>query len=395
MNKKIKRRKIYKNYKKQDKDNFPRIKNWKKIKRYINKKSQKYQKLKKIISEKKSQVKKNSNHIKSTHNSYIKLGSIIDFEKNIDNLKEMNHNFIEARKIHKSPIRINLSKIKEISINGLIYLISHVDMLSNSKIYSKFCVKKDLKYNHKYGLNPNNEKLKFQFLKIGFWDYFQIKEPYEVKVDTENDYFLKIQTDITVKTRYVVELRNFMTNIVPFIKDDTIQEYFEDALTEVMANSVEHAYIKEVPYTKKGKWWLCGHYNKLNHCLEFSFRDYGVGLRNTLEYNTDDKLKKYVREFNYWFKSDAEIISLLVNDKVPKYKNKKDKLRGYGFKKFKEFANNIGYNCEMKILSGKGKYKYTFNADTNKGIEKLEDLDFELGGFLISWKIFINNGETK
>lgn len=397
MNKKIKRRKIYKNYKSLEKDNirFYRIKNWKKIKRYINKKSQKYLQLKKIISEKKSQVKKNSNHVKSTHNPFIKLGSIIDFEKNIDNLMKMNDDFIEAQKIHKAAIRIDLSKIKEISINGLIYLISHVDMLSNSRVYNKFCVKRDLKYNHKHGLNPNNEKLKFQFLNIGFWDYFQIKKPYEVKVDTNNDYFLKIQTDTTVRTRYVVELRNFMTNIVPFIKDDTIQEYFEDALTEVMANSVEHAYIQEVPYTKKGKWWLCGHYNKLNHCLEFSFRDYGVGLRNTLEYNTDDKIKKYVREFNYWFKSDAEIISLLVNDKVPKYKNKKDKLRGYGFKKFKEFANNIGYNCEMKILSGKGKYKYTFNADTNEGIEKLEDLDFELGGFLISWKIFISNGETK
>ena len=79
MNKKIKRRKIYKKYKSLEKDNirFYRIKNWKKIKRYINKKSQKYLKLKKIISEKKSQVKKNSNHVKSTHNPFIKLGSII------------------------------------------------------------------------------------------------------------------------------------------------------------------------------------------------------------------------------------------------------------------------------------------------------------------------------
>ena len=307
----------------------------------------------------------------------------------------MNYDFIEAKKVHRTSIRINLSKIKEISINGLIYFISHVDMLSNSRLYNRYNVKKDLKYNYKYGINPNNEKLKFQFLKIGFWDYFHIKEPYEVKIDTQNDYFLKIQTDTTVKTKYVAELRNFITSIVPFIKDEIIQEYFEDALTEVMANSVEHAYIEEITYTKKGKWWLCGHYNKLNNCLEFSFRDYGVGLRKTLEYNTSDIIQRYFREIGYKLKSDSEIISLLVNNKIPKYRNNKQKLRGYGFKKFKEFANNIGYNCEMKILSGKGKYKYSFNATTKQKYEKLEDLDFNLGGFLISWKIFINDGVIK
>ena len=49
----------------------------------------------------------------------------------------------------------------------------------------------------------------------------------------------------------------------------------------------------------------------------------------------------------------------------------------------------------MKILSGKGKYKYTFNADTNKGIEKLEDLDFELAKlFNTSW-LSINRTNDK
>lgn len=49
----------------------------------------------------------------------------------------------------------------------------------------------------------------------------------------------------------------------------------------------------------------------------------------------------------------------------------------------------------MKILSGKGKYKYSFDATSKEGTERLEDLDFNLGGFLISWKIFIDNGVTK
>ena len=70
---------------------------------------------------------------------FIKLGSVIDFEKNVDNIKKMNYDFIEAKKVHRTSIRINLSKIKEISINGLIYFISHVDMLSNSRLYNRTC----------------------------------------------------------------------------------------------------------------------------------------------------------------------------------------------------------------------------------------------------------------
>ncbi|WP_193220878.1 hypothetical protein, partial [Aliarcobacter butzleri] len=267
--------------------------------------------------------------------------------------------------------------------------------LNNSRVYDKFVVEKGFKYNNRYGINQNNEKLKYLFLKIGFWDYFRIKQPYKISRDAENEYFLKIQTDVEAKTKYVAELRNFMTDIVPFIKNETIQEYFEDALTEVMANSVEHAYIDNIPYREKGKWWLCGHYNKNNNCLEFSFRDYGVGLRRTLEYNTSEVIRKFIRELGYKFQNDSEIIKLLVNDKIPKYKNKKDKIRGYGFKKFKEFANNIGYNCEMKILSGKGKYKYTYNTHTKESKEELGKLDFDLGGFLINWKIYIENGDIK
>ncbi len=59
--------------------------------------------------------------------------------------------------------------------------------------------------------------------------------------------------------------------------------------------SVEHGYIEKTENRKKGKWWLCGHYDKKENYLEFSFRDYGVGLRKTLEYNSDDKVKSFFR----------------------------------------------------------------------------------------------------
>jgi hypothetical protein len=153
--------------------------------------------------------------------------------------------------------------------------------------------------------------------------------------------------------------------------------------------SVEHGYIKDTPLRQKGKWWLCGHYQKETNSLEFAFRDYGVGLRETLEYNSNESIKSFLRSIQHKIKSDAEIISLLVNDELPKYKDNKDKVRGYGFKKFKEFAKNIGYKCEMKIISGNGKLDYRYLPKCKTEEENLTEMDFEILGFLISWKIYL------
>jgi hypothetical protein len=60
----------------------------------------KYYKLKNRIDEKRLQIKKENNHRKSIHFPFIKLGSVIDFEKNINNLMKMNYDFIINDKYH-------------------------------------------------------------------------------------------------------------------------------------------------------------------------------------------------------------------------------------------------------------------------------------------------------
>lgn len=47
----------------------------------------------------------------------------------------------------------------------------------------------------------------------------------------------------------------------------------------------------------------------------------------------------------------------------------------------------------MKIFSGKGKYSYIYDINTKNGKEELGSLDFDLGGFLINWKIYVDNGD--
>ncbi len=76
---------------------------------------------------------------------------------------------------------------------------------------------------------------------------------------------------------------------------------------------------------------------------------------------------------------------------LPKYKGKKDKVRGYGFKKFKEFAQNIEYDCEMKIVSGSGRYDYKYFSTSKVDEENLTNMNFKINGFLISWKIYLGD----
>ncbi|MBL0687245.1 MAG: hypothetical protein JJV94_05415 [Sulfurospirillum sp.] len=325
----------------------------------------------------------------------ILLPENIDFKDHIDNIEILISKFKYSMQLSSTTIKINLSKLNYISINGLLYLISEIAILQNKKFKQKFNTTKKFKYNSKYGVNKNNNKLKYLLHAIGYWDYFGIKRPYSIDETTKNKYFLSIKSDTLSRSHYVADLRDFISEKVNFFKTEEIQDYFDDAITEAMANSVEHGYIKNIRFRTKGKWWLCGHYDKNANYLEFSFRDYGVGLRKTLEYNSNSKIKSLFRIVSNTQISDSSIIKLLVNDKLPKYKGKKDKIRGYGFKRFKEFAKNIGYNCEMKIISGDGKYDYSYLPNTDKETETLTDNNFKIRGFLISWKIYLgDNNET-
>jgi len=380
------RRKKFKCYYKLDQSNikYEKFIGWKKLK--------KYEKKKKAIHRKHARdIEKNRLIKQQGKAGLISFPENIDFTKHISNVELLISRFKYSMKLSSTSIRIDLSKLNNISINGLLYLISEIDILQNKKNNKRFNTTNGFKYNSKYGLNKNNNKLKYLLSAIGYWDYFSMKVPYSIDNTTKNKYFLSIKSDTISKSHYVADLRDFILEKVNFIKNAEIQDYFDDAITEAMANSVEHAYIKKTSFRTKGKWWLCGHYNKNSDYLEFSFRDYGVGLRKTLEYNSDNKIKSLCRTLINSQTSDAEIIKLLVNDKLPKYRGKKDKIRGYGFKRFKEFSKNIGYNCEMKIISGNGKYDYSYLPNTEEEIETLTNMNFDIRGFLISWKIYLGD----
>lgn len=345
--------------------------NHKKLKRYEGRKRR--QAPKKIIS------------------SQIDLPKKINFEEDINNMVEITSDVNKyLKKWNGTKFAINHKKVTDITIGGLVYLVAQI-----SKV-AKACNIK-LKYNEELSLRKYDERIRYLFYKVGYWDCFGITKPYKIQQEIKDNYFLSIQTNNISDISLLNKIKNFINKNVDFINDYSVEYKFDDAVKEAMANSIEHAYNKNFNEAGKvkGKWWICGHYDKINNSLELVFYDYGIGIRKSIKRNLGkeaeivlfDKIKDVAR-------NDADLIELAIKSKLTKYNNYKEHDRGKGFKRFQEFAKISKNNCEMTIVSEQGKYKYYYNGknDTEE-IEKYK-LDGKIEGMLIKWKIQLN-GEGK
>ncbi len=222
----VMRRKKYKRYKKLESQNieFTKFIGWECLKKYESRKKTKHL---------------NNNSLNNIHDRLV-LPCKIDFKENINNVELLINRIKKYLQLPNGFTRIDLSKLNKISINGLMFLISEIDTIVNKKknAETRYNFTKVFKYNPKYGLNKNNDKLKYLLYKIGYWDYFNIKKPYSIPASTEEEYFLNIKSDVLSKSVYVVDLRGFISERVSFLKNEEIQDYFDDAITEAMSNSI-------------------------------------------------------------------------------------------------------------------------------------------------------------
>ena len=108
-----------------------------------------------------------------------------------------------------------------------------------------------------------------------------------------------------------------------------------------MGNALEHAYPDNFSELGKikGKWWICGHYDKIHEIIDLVFYDYGVGIRRSMKYNlgedADIAFVDRIKDARP-FKSDADLIEMAIDNGLSKYKNYLDHDRGKGFKRFKD-----------------------------------------------------------
>ncbi len=364
---KAKRRQRWKRYQTlRAKNGFTPPRDYRFLKRYFNQKGQK---------------------AKFIQPAILEFFANMDFVDHIDTMVEFTNQVKNIKKLQTKKLQINHKKARSISVAALLYIVAQIDYLIDLKYGTK---EKRLKYSKKLGLDPHNDKLKYLFHKIGYWRYFGIKKPYKIPRAIEDVLFLRIHTNTSDKFEYLNEIKKFIQKQVKLF-DDYEKEYkFDDAVKEALGNALEHAYPSDFdePGKKKGKWWICGFYDKTDKYLEIIFYDYGVGIRESIRRNLDQEADR-----SLWDKiqdglvHDGKLIEIALTAELSKYKRYKERDRGKGFKRFRDFAKALGYNCTLVVVSGNGVVH--INIDENQEHINSHKIQGRLDGMLIKWQIRI------
>lgn len=268
---------------------------------------------------------------------------------------------------------IDHSKITRIDPEALLVLAAEIKRSVSNKNTQY------LRYNEKYA--PKDEQIVRMLNSIGYWEHFSIN------MDTISDKkrkYLKIIHDTEANNLHVVELREFFNSKLNFLPSNTT-EMFDNAISEAIANSVEHAYIKKQKLiTIDRAWWLAGSYNIDTEELFFGCYDQGIGVKEALGHHDNRLVMQWVNHLMLMSKSNSTVIETLVTKELPKYKRTD---RGHGFKHFIKFIEDYSHGS-LNIYSKQGEYKVIKQGDSI--ITKKDDHDDLLNGTLIVWKIKIS-----
>lgn len=273
-----------------------------------------------------------------------------------------------SSKNHKSSI--DHSKITRIDPEALLVLAAEIKR-SVSHIQTRY-----MTYSENYA--PKNEQVINMLNSIGYWKHFNINTR---SMNDSSGKYLKILHDTEANNKHVVELRDFFNDQLRFLPSNTT-DMFDNAISEAIANSVEHAYIKKQSIvTINRAWWLAGAYNADTKELVFGCYDQGIGVKEALGHHDNRIMMQWIDKLSLMAKSDSSVIETLVNEELPKYKNTD---RGHGFKHFIKFIEDYPQGS-LNIYSKKGEYKVIKLNDSI--IPKRYDYDDVLYGTLIVWKI--------
>lgn len=365
-------------------------KKWQKIKNSITRLKQNYVFPKQYEKISKYEKRKSRKKPQKEDLFAIELGSKIDFEQNIKNLFLITKQFDKHIKSNiKKSFRINHNELKEVSIDGLLYLVSQITKLN--KVKKVDYEKRLLKYNKKFGLKSADERLKHLFHKIGYWKYFNITKPYKVSKDIENTYLLSLKSSTSSDIDSLNDIKNFIKSNISVFNDYNFEYKLDDAIKEAMGNALEHAYPEDLNEAAKdnNRWWICGNYDSKTKVLQIVFYDYGVGIRESMKRNMGEEAKKYLFDTlsDNYIKNDSDLIEQAIDGKLAKYKKYKERDRGKGFGRFKDLAQSLNLDCELKVISGKGKYIFTYDSISHNKTHKKENLNKSIDGMLIKWTI--------
>lgn len=266
--------------------------------------------------------------------------------------------FISDKRNYGKSIFIDISKIQNLTIDALMYLLAIVNNINDS------C-------NNKCSFSGNapfDERINKMFLESGFYNYVRYNgsEPITYNSDSIKIVSGRISDTVTAK-----QMADF---VIDKGKITRLQAHFiYIMMIEMMSNTHKHAYNDTELLLPQ--WYCYAEYDKKD-TISFTFMDTGEGIPATVHKNFAEKLDILKIRGD-----DKYVVSALNGDFRT---STEEKNRGKGLPKIREFCRTKKiYN--MKILTNRAEVAVM----SDKCISR--KLDSPLRGTLYYWEINISD----
>ena len=263
--------------------------------------------------------------------------------------------FITNRLNSGKQIYIDISKIQNLSIDALMYLLAILNNM-NGKIKSKFSVS---------GNAPKDPTIRKLFNESGFYSFVRYTgaEPIVQNADT-----VQIVSGCESDNSLARHICDFVMTKAGLSRAQCRFMYV--MMVEMMANVFKHAYnCNDVLYPR---WYCFVKYLKEEGTVAFTFMDTGEGIPSTVRRNFAEKLDLLK------IKSEYKYVESALNGDFRTSTHEEH--RGTGLPKIRKFCTNEKIQ-NMRIITSKADVSVLSKSYRSKDLEK------PLIGTLFSWKI--------
>lgn len=264
--------------------------------------------------------------------------------------------FITNEKNYGKKIFIDISKISNLTIDALMYLLAIVNNLSAN-------FKGKYSFSGNAPADPNARKL---FTESGFYQFveYQGDEPL-----TKNNDNVQIMSGENCDTDLAKRLSDFVCEKANVNK--RCCSFLYNMVIELMSNTHKHAYPDENAGLLHSRWYCFAEYDKQD-TVSFSFMDTGAGIPSTVKKKFSEKI-----DFLHLKGEHKYVVSALDGE----FRTSTNKVyRGKGLPKIREFCSSNKIK-NLHILTNKAEvvvYKDCYSS---------RDIATPLCGTLYYWQI--------
>lgn len=280
-----------------------------------------------------------------------------DFQSNPEGLVRIfSHvnNLIEIN--NTKSIYLDFKNVSKISIDTIMYILA---IMTN---------KKD-KVNFK-GNFPEDTDARIILWDSGFLEYVNNKIK-NIIPRNPNKIRIKILNNADYSRKIFVSIINWIMSSFNIERKDL--RFLYVMLSELMTNTLEHAYNEDVKNKSEKSWFV--YVNKENDCTaSFTFLDTGHGIPNTIYKNNFEKIQLL------GINSDSKMLLSALNGDFRTQTG--EVYRGKGIPKINEIVKS-GKLKSFRLISGKGYVTYNNEAKNYSSF----DFKSELIGTMYYWEI--------